>query len=225
MIFSLLSRVPRATWIFAFRLIAAVGSSAIFGLVATDYRSGGSLTAAIAAGFLFGTAFVGGTGYRIILAVWSRTPVAAPASWSGAAALSSIACIVALGFWPKSFAPASHPILAFALAINFAYLAVKASCMLAGCCHAEVRFLGGVIGLRQVEVLATFAILIASATLAVIDMSLGALVGLLGHTALRLYSRAKRGRAATGWPPLRQPGAELAPLQILTTIAAAAMFI
>ena len=110
--------------------------------------------------------------------------------------------------------------LGYGLAINFAYLCVKASCALAGCCHAEVRLFGRIWGLRKVEIGATLAILVAASAVSVAGLWLGALVGLLGHTLLRLYSRGLRGRWSTGWPPLSQPGAELAPLQLLALIAA-----
>lgn len=126
---------------------------------------------------------------------------------------------------PRTMDDTSRLMLGYGLAINFAYLCVNASCALAGCCHAEVRMLGRIWGLRQVEIGTTVAILVAASAVSVVDMRLGALVGLLGHTLLRLYSRGLRGRWSSGWPPLRQPGAELAPLQLLTVIAAAGALI
>lgn len=210
----------RGTAIFATRTLAAVGSSAMFGLVATSTAQGIALLPAVLAGFLFGTVFVGGTGYRIIRSAWSSVHVASPASWSGAAAASAIACLIAMLVWPRTMDGAARLLLGYGLAINFAYLAVKVSCALAGCCHADVRLLGRVFGLRQVEIGATSAILMSAAILSLVDLWLGALVALVGHTLLRLYSRGKRVRWSTGWPPLRQPGAELAPLQMLSVFGA-----
>jgi hypothetical protein len=205
--------------IFGFRLASACGSSAIFGLIATSQAGAISLASALLAGFLFGTAFVGGTGYRIIRSVLANAQVSSPASWSGAAAASALACLVALPFWLWTGNDASRLLLAYALAINFAYLAVKIACSLAGCCHADIRAFGRVWGLRRVEIGLTLAIFASAALLCLMDVWLGAMIGLVGHTLLRLYSRAQRGRPSTGWPPLRQPGAELAPLQALCFIA------
>jgi hypothetical protein len=212
--------VSPALLIFALRLIAAIGSSAIFGLVATSNQDGIALGPALLAGFVFGTVFVGGTGYRIILSVVRSKNVPSPASWSGAAAASAIGCLVTLPLWAGLGNDAARLLLAYALAINFAYLAVKASCMLAGCCHARVPFLGRFLGLRQVEIVVTLATLVAAVLVSFVSPWAGALIGVGLHTVLRLFSRHRRGRWSTGWPPLRQPGAELAPLQVLTLVAA-----
>jgi hypothetical protein len=213
-------RRPSTAWvIFGLRALAAIGSSAIFGLVVTSDAAGIDLPAAILAGLVFGVFFVGGTGYRIIRAVWMRALVAAPASWSGATAASAIACTLgALGLMAIGHDPA-RLLLGYALAINFAYLAVKVSCALAGCCHAEIRLGEWIWALRPVEIGATLFILAATGALWFADPGVGALAGLSGHMLLRLFSRRMRGRWSSGWPPLSQPGAELAPLQVLTLIA------
>jgi hypothetical protein len=217
--------LPLGTRIFLLRVLSAVGSSAIFGLVATSTSEGIALLPAVLVAIVFGTAFVGGTGYRIIRAVWAKIQVTSPASWSGAAAGSAIASILALAVWTRTGDHAARVLLAYALAINFAYLCVKASCTLAGCCHADIRLLGRNFGLRAIEIATTISILAAAIGLASHNPWLGALVGLLGHTILRLYSRRRRGRWSTGWPPLRQPGAELAPLQLLCLIAITGLFL
>jgi hypothetical protein len=204
--------------IFLLRLAAAVFSAALFGLLATRSETGFNLGPAFLAGFGFGTAFVGGTGYRILIALWRGQNTPAPASWSGAAATSACATLVALLFFANDPAHATHILCAFGLALNLAYLFVKASCTLAGCCHAIVRCAHLETDLRYLELAATFAVLGLGALLALHDLSLSAIVSLVGHVALRHFSRAKRGRAAFGWPPLRQPGAELAPLHILTLV-------
>jgi hypothetical protein len=219
-----LSSVPLGARIFLLRLGAAVGSSAIFGLVAMSTSKGIFLLPAVFAAFVFGTAFVGGTGYRIIHAVLTSSHVSSPASWSGAAAASAIACLLALAFLTRSMDFAARLLLAYALAINFAYLAVKASCALAGCCHADVGIAGRTFGLRAVELTVTLILLALVGLLSVQNFWLAAFAGLAGHTGLRYYSREKRCRRATGWPPLRQPGAELAPLQLLTLIALVGIF-
>jgi len=211
--------VPLGARIFILRILAAVGSAAIFGLVATSTSAGISLIPAVFVAFLFGTAFVGGTGYRIIRSVFTSEHIASPASWSGAAAASAIACLLALALWTRTMDHAARVMLGYTLAINFAYLAVKASCALAGCCHAEVRIAHRTFGLRAVELTITLILLALVSLLSLLDFWLAAFAGLAGHTALRFYSRAKRCRRATGWPPLRQPGAELAPLQLLSLLA------
>jgi hypothetical protein len=217
--------LPLGTRIFLLRVLAAVGSSAIFGLVATSTSEGIALLPAVLVAIVFGTAFVGGTGYRIIKSVWTKAQVASPASWSGAAAGSAIASILALAVWTRTEDHVARVLLGYSLAINFSYLCVKASCTLAGCCHADIRLLGRDLGLRVVEFATTVLILVTALTLDFFHLWLGALVGLLGHTLLRLYSRWRRGRWSTGWPPLRQPGAELAPLQLLCLIAITGLFL
>lgn len=216
--------VPLGARIFLLRILAAVGSSAIFGLVSTSTHEGISLVPAVFVAFLFGTAFVGGTGYRIIRSVFANEHAASPASWSGAAAASAIAGLLALALWTRTMDHAARVMLAYALAINFAYFAVKASCALAGCCHAEVRIAGRTFGLRAVELIITLTLLALVCLLSFHNFWLAAFVGLAGHTVLRLYSRDKRCRRATGWPPLRQPGAELAPLQLLSLLALVGIF-
>lgn len=204
---------------FSLRLFSAVGASAMFGLVAAAAFPPWSLLTAIGLGFLFGTAFVGGTGYRIIAAVWAGNAVSAPASWSGAAAASASACALGALLVLLVGGNGAPILLAYGLAINVAYVAVKFGCMLTGCCHADVRCLGRTVGLRTVEVAITAMLLAAGGGMGLVNAWLGALVGIGGHCALRLFSRAMRGRFSTGWPPLRQPGAELAPLQLLTVLS------
>lgn len=129
------------------------------------------------------------------------------------------ACLVGVAVWIWLKHDVGRLVLGYALAINFAYLAVKLSCALAGCCHAEIAFAGRRLGLRPVEIATTVLIIVAASALALVSLWLGALMGFAGHCLLRLFSRAKRGRWSSGWPPLRQPGAELAPLQMLSLIA------
>lgn len=192
------------------RLAGAVAASAAFGLIAVRVLPAESLPAAIGLGFLFGTSFIGGTGYRIILAAAARRQEPAPASWSGATAG---AALLALAMWAiVRFAggDGSPVLLGFGIGINIAYLMAKAACFTAGCCHAaDDRFNAD---LRLIEIVATTMALGGGAVLALVSVPLGAAAAIGGHLAVRMVSRHWRKRWSWGWPPLRQPGAEIAPL-------------
>lgn len=208
--------------VFALRLASAVASSAAFGLAAAAAFPPWSLWSAVGLGFLFGTAFVGGTGYRILIAVASLKSDTAPASWSGAAAASALLAL-ALWFIARWLGgPAIYVLVGYAIAINLAYLPVKGSCLAAGCCRSVRRIdgLGISLDLRQIEFGATLLVIAATLALATSFPVLAAVAGILGHLAVRLVSRRWRDRWSWGWPPLRQPGAELAPLAVLAMIAA-----
>jgi hypothetical protein len=211
----------RAAQTFAIRLVCAIVGSAIFGLIATSSAQGIALASAVLTGFAFGTAFVGGTGYRILIAFAQNMAEQSPTSWSGAAAASAILTLASLLFWAALGFEPGRLILGYAIAINFAYAGVKLACLRAGCCQAEVSAFGRKLDLRKLECTLTVLVLVCALLVAVFDVWAGALAGLAGHTSLRLFSRAKRNRFSTGWPPLRQPGAELFPLYGLTLIALA----
>jgi len=216
----------RALVIFAARLLAALAGSTAFGLVAAAALPQWSIWTAFWLAFGFGFFFVGGTGYRILLAVARGREEAAAASWSGAAAGSALyALLLAALFWTGGGSPAV--LAAYGLGINLAYGCVKTSCALVGCCEVDRRrhpWWPGALDLRLVEL--ALAAGLAVATLGLVlsaQLPLAAIVGIGGHTAQRLASRWLRSRHSTGWPPLRQPGAELAPLYLLTMMSIAAV--
>lgn len=206
------------TTVFVLRLLGAVASSVAFGLIAAATWSPWNFWLAVGLGFIFGTAFVMGTGYRILIAVARNELVAAPASWSGA---SAGACIAAFAMWLVAVVgggDGAFILLALGVAINIAYLPVKAACRLKDCCGAVVA-LGGV-DLRLAEILATALVLgLAGATVYAGSTSMAAIIAIAGHLLVRLASRRLRGRWSWGWPPLGQPGAELAPLAVTLVVA------
>ena len=75
------------------------------------------------------------------------------------------------------------------------------------------------LGVRLAELVGTVLALAAAAGLAMVSMRLAAAVAVGGHLLVRLISRGMRGRWAWGWPPLRQPGAEIAPLVIVLAVS------
>ena len=199
------------------RLTGAVAASAAFGLIAVQVLPDASLPAAIGLGFLFGTSFIGGTGYRIILATIAARREPAPASWSGATAG---AALLALVLWAVAllFGRDGSPVLlGFGVGINIAYLLAKSACLSAGCCHALGERHG--VDLRVLELAATGVVLVTAGVLAFANVRAAAGLAIAGHLGVRLVSRRMRGRWSWGWPPLRQPGAEIAPL--LATLVAA----
>lgn len=200
------------------RLGGAVLASAIFGLVSAVTFQPWNFWVAVGLGFLFGTAFMVGTGYRILIAVarWRVEP--APVSWSGATAgtalftflLGSVAAIQSLD--------AGHIWLAFGMGINCAYLPIKTACLKIGCCQAVRPF--ALKDLRLVEIVLSVAVIGLATALSLAGLvRLGGGVAIGGHLAIRLLSRHLRGRWSWGWPPLSQPGAELAPLAVLVMAA------
>ena len=202
------------------RLAGAVAASAGFGLIAAAAWPQASLWLAIGLGFLFGTSFIGGTGYRIIIAAMTGKRTAAPASWSGATAGAALFALLLWGVVRVSGGDGSPVLLGFGVGINIAYLLAKTACVSAGCCHAvpEKRL---PVDLRAVEIAGTLLTVAAAAALAPLNMRLAAAVATGGHLLVRLMSRWTRGRWSWGWPPLRQPGAEIAPLVIMVIVCLA----
>lgn len=212
----------RGLVVFSARLAAALTSSTLFGLTAAGAFPPWSLLTAFLLAFAFGTFFVGGTGYRILIAVARGRQEPAPASWSGAATGSALLVLaLALAAWPAG--GAVHVLAGFALAINAAYVLVKTSCALVGCCMVDRRLhphWPAGLDLRIIEIGVSLVALAVTAGLVLAgETRLAALAGILAHVAMRLVSRWLRGRFSTGWPPLRQPGSELAPLYLLAIAA------
>jgi hypothetical protein len=93
--------------------------------------------------------------------------------------------------------------------------------MLAGCCGAPVTLLRREVDLRHLEIGCTILTLLVAGFSGLLHPAVGASFGTAGHIILRLFSRVKRNRFSWGWPPLRQPGAELAPLYLVLVLALA----
>lgn len=207
-----------SAFIFALRIGGAVLASAVFGLIAAHAFQPWNFAVAFGLGFLFGTAFMVGTGYRILIAVAMQRMEPAPVSWSGATAgvaLMAMA-IAAVAAWHKL--DYGLVLLAFGAAINVCYLPIKSACLKVGCCQAARPF--ALWDLRLVEIGLTVAILALAAALSLSgSIRQAALVAIGGHLLMRLMSRHLRNRWSWGWPPLKQPGAELAPLLAVTLVA------
>ncbi len=207
--------------VFLLRLLAAIGASAAFGLLAAPLLPLPRFPAAFVLAFGFGTAFMIGTGHRILIAVALRDPArASAASWSGATAGIALG---AIGGWGVCRAMGGDPRLllaAFAVALNIAYLPVKCACLLAGCCLAMRPIPGVRIDLRRIEIGLTIALTL----LALMFWWLGrpaltATTGIGGHLALRYFSRWSRRRLPQNLIYDGNAGLELGPLIALLLIA------
>jgi hypothetical protein len=163
--------------------------------------------------FLFGFFFVGGTGYRILIAVALRDPsVHAAASWSGASAVSGLAALGAAVALALAGRDGAVLLAAYAIAINAAYALVKMACFNAGCCrtlHRHRHLLAGA-DLRVAEFAATATVVALAGILFWLDrFALSAAVAFAGHLAIRLASRWLRERMPDSIPTLARVGQEL----------------
>lgn len=214
---------------FTFKLIAVLAGSAAFGLIAAPLLPCPHLVSAFLLAFGFGFFFVGGTGYRILIAVLLKDAGRHTAtSWSGAVAISSLAMLTAWTVLSVSGHTAGLLPAAYAIAINVAYTCVKLSCLRAGCCHAQqnIPLWPGHPArpdLRLLEI--TFTVLIVAITcwlwFALQTAYLSAAIGLGGHLAVRLLSRFARRRLPRAIMELGKSGLELAPLSLSLLIISA----
>ncbi|MDF1606609.1 hypothetical protein PZ897_00315 [Hoeflea sp. YIM 152468] len=200
------------------RLFSAVGSAAVFGLLVAPATGAAYWPAAFAWAFGFGFFFVGGTGYRILIAVAARTPsLTTSASWSGATAASALAALMAALVLLARGDDASLVLASYAAAINFAYIPVKFACIQAGCCHAHhgKMPLTGNHDLRRVEITLS-ALFVAISLYAIWTGAFGraAVFGLAGHLAVRLFSRSARDRLPGTSSTGRLTGQELPALTL-----------
>jgi hypothetical protein len=211
-------RRPRG--VFALRLGGAVAASVAFGLIAAAGLAQWNFWSAVGLGFLFGTAFVGGTGYRIIIGVVRAIAASAPASWSGATAGAALYAIALWAVLASLRLDAGYVLLAFGIAINIAYLPVKLACFEVGCCRAAhgLQVPSG-LDLRLLEIGMTVAVLLAGGAAAMVSTGLGGPVATGGHLLVRLVSRRLRDRWSWRWLALRQPGIELAPLSLVLALS------
>ncbi|MDZ7599824.1 MAG: hypothetical protein U1A06_00445 [Hoeflea sp.] len=206
------------------RLASAIGSAAVFGMLAAPVTQSAYWPSAFALAFIYGFFFVGGTGYRILIAValqdMSRK---ASASWSGATTASALAALIAaLLLFFQGREDAALLLAAYAVAINAAYIPVKLACVEAGCCHAHRRDRLVIRNhdLRHVEIVASaFVLAAALAAIWAGAAGLAACLGVGGHLAIRLLSRWSRDRLpAAGVQPGAQDeikGQELVPLALV----------
>ncbi|WP_035527306.1 hypothetical protein [Hoeflea sp. BAL378] len=206
------------------RLTSAIGSAAVFGLLAAPVLQGAYWPSAFALAFIYGFFFVGGTGYRILIAVALRDGSRkASASWSGATTASALAALVAALLLQLQSGQAALLVLAaYAVAINIAYIPVKFACVEAGCCHAHRR--DPVIirnhDLRHVEIIASAVVLaLATAALWAGATGLAACLGVGGHLAIRLLSRWSRERMPGAGLQDEVKGQELVPLGLVLAAA------
>jgi len=205
--------------VLALRLGGAVLASAIFGLIAANAFEPWIFWVAFGLGFLFGTAFMIGTGYRILIAVARNRIEPSPVSWSGATAATAMLTLALCATVIFQGQDAQFIWLAFGIGINFAYLPIKTACLKVGCCQAVRGF--ALRDLRLTEIALSLSVVLLAAGLAATGaVRPGALVAIGGHLAIRLLSRYMRGRWSWGWPPLHQPGAELFPLALVLVAAA-----
>lgn len=211
----------KGSGVFALRIGGAIAASVVFGLIATTAFIPWDFWRAVLLGFLFGTAFIGGTGYRIILGVIRVSSAAAPASWSGATAGAALYATGLFAIALLNNGDGALVMLAFGMAIGVAYLPIKLACLRVGCCTTgHGHRTPADIDLRMLEVGLTLAVLASAGALAFVHAGIAALVAVGGHLGIRIVSRHMRNRAAWGWPPLHQPGAELAPLALLCMLSA-----
>lgn len=209
-------RLSRAT---SLRLLSAIGSAAIFGTLAAPITRGAFWPSAFALAFVFGFFFVGGTGYRILLAVaFQDASRKASASWSGATAVSAMAALSAAILLMGRDGASILLLAAYAVAINAAYIPVKFACLEAGCCHAHRRdpFLIRNHDLRLVEI--ALAMVVAAASLASVwvdAFGAAAVLGTGGHLGVRVLSRWSRDRLPGSRFDEEMKGQELLPLTLL----------
>ena len=217
-------RTVTTAQIFVLRLSSAMLGAALFGLLSAPLLGFPGLVSAILLAFCYGFFFVGGTGYRILVAVAVRDPHRqATPSWAGAAAVSTLAVVVAAIVLATMNGDATVLLAAHAVALNAAYLPVKFACILAQCCGARRPFgpFGGrPLDLRRLEFVLTF-LTFAAALLCLANgaAAVGVAVGLAGHLGVRLLSRWARHRMPRRILSADGVGQEVAPLVLALGLA------
>lgn len=205
------------------RLVSAIGSAAMFGMLAAPVTGSAYWPSAFALAFVYGFFFVGGTGYRILIAVAARNPTQkTSASWSGATTASALAALTAAILFQGRDGHSILLLASYAAAINAAYIPVKFACLEAGCCHAHRRdrLLIRDHDLRRVEITLS-GVVIATCLTAIWTGALGmaAILGIGGHLAIRLLSRWSRNRLPESGFQDEVKGQEILPLVLALTIA------
>lgn len=207
------------------RLLSAIGASAMFGLLAARLLPYHWFWSAVLLAFMFGTAFMVGTGYRILIAVALRdTARSTAASWSGATTGITLFALIGGVVLRLMGGDAALFLAAFAVALNVAYLPVKFACLLAGCCTAQRPMTGLKADLRHIEIGTALALItMALLAFATGHLTLAALIGIGGHLALRYFSRWARNRLPQNLLFQADAGQELLPLIALTLMAVVQM--
>ena len=207
--------------VFLWRVAATAAGAALFGLIAAPLLPFARLPSSLVLALSFGFAFVGGSGYGIVRAVFfpaSESMVAA--SWT-TASVSTTACVVAACavLFPLG-ADVALLLSAYAIGLGIAYALGKAACIEAGCCAAAARVAG--FELRRAEIAASLAIVaLAAGLLGGGHAGLAAIAGVSGHLSIRTVSCAMRqvllrrnlGFNAAAWE-----------LTLLAALLAAALF-
>jgi hypothetical protein len=214
--------VTRASRAFGYRLGSAVLGAAAFGLVAAPPSGLGDLPASVALAVLYGFFFLGGAGYRILIALARRDAAArAPVSWTGGAAASALAAAIGATALSLAGADGARLLAAYAIGANVSYGFAKLGCLEAGCCAATrpIRLLGR-LDLRIAEIAATLVVLsLAGAALAAGAPALAACAGAAGHLGVRFLSRIARDRRPRAVLTLAGTGQELIPLLVVLGVA------
>lgn len=203
------------------RLLGAIGGAASFGLATASFLPFFWLTSAVLSAFAFGTVFMVGTGYRILLATITKDPGrSTAASWTGATTAVTLAV---LGLWlllPLEPLKSSRLLAGTGFALSVSYLPVKCACILAGCCRSAPERLVGWPDLRLLEITLTgIAIGLSVVALACGAIAISALMAIGAHLAIRLFSRWARLRLPGNLLCEKGMGAELGPIAALTVIA------
>lgn len=196
----------------------------VFGIVAAPVLPMVHWAAAAVLGSLFGILFLSGAGHSILRAVALRDAgLFRPANWSDgvtAAAGGTLAASAAMLFAGSDPSPL---LLGLGLALGAAYVPAKLGCIEAGCCaagHHRHRLDPG-FDLRLFEALATLVLLAFAAVVALFGAQAWAAAAALGgHLAVRLHSRAVRGRHGGGAGSVPPIGLEVAPLALSTLLSA-----
>lgn len=205
------------------RLFSVIGSAAIFGMLAAPVTGSAYWPSAFALAFAYFFFFVGGAGYRILVAVALLDPSRwTPASWSEVTLASALPVLAAaILIWGQD-GHANLVLAAYAVAINAAYVPAKFACIEAGCCHAQHRdpFLIRDHDLRHVEIMAGFAAFVAAlSAMWAGAVAAAAILGIGGHLAIRLLSGWSRNRLPGSDPENETRGQELLPLALMLAAA------
>lgn len=205
------------------RVASIVFGAATFGALATPSGSAGGRLSTVGYAAGFAAAMLIGAGWRVLAAVALADPRRrADATWAGAAGLATLFALLAASAASGGAGP--RVLAAAAIALGVAFVFARAACVEAGCCRARTGALAARgVDLRGAEIAAGGALVAASAVLyATGAHAAAALVGFGGHLAIRLVSR----HARADWPGRRLSAEtlinEIAPLAIVTCVAAAA---
>lgn len=205
----------------ALRLAGAVAGAASFGLVTAPLLAFPWFFSAFLLAFGFGTVFMIGTGYRIILATLANDPNrSTAASWTGA---TTAVTVTGMALWlalPLEPVSSARLLAGLGLALNVSYLPVKRACQLAGCCRAAHSRIASWPDLRSLEIALTgIAICLALLVLLSGSAAVSAAIALGAHLIIRLFSRWARLRLPGNLLYEKGMGAELGPIAALTILA------